>query len=339
MFFVEFLDALWSLLISISGYVLLGLFFVGLVHIYISEEWIKKHLGEKGWKSVVKGTLYGMPLPLCSCGVIPLATSLSKRGASKGAVTSFFITTPITGVDSLFATYGVFGLPMAVIRLISSVISGLAAGFLAGSESVDENKDSPKEESCCSSCGCESSKPKKSKLKEAYDYAIFNVFADIAKPMAYGLLAAALLVVLLPSDVSTWASSFPLLAYLGVLLIGLPMYVCSISAIPMALALVVAGFSPGVAFVFLVAAPATNIITATLVYKILGAKTLFVYMMSIIVTTLVFAYFVDALPQEWFVPTSSLEEESHSLLGVISAIIFTSMMLFFMFRKPKKEAC
>jgi uncharacterized protein len=126
-FIVDFLTNFWHLVTMIGLYVCIGLVFVGIVHLYISEDWIKKYLGKKSRFGALKGALYGIPLPLCSCGVIPLVASLRKKGASKSSVTSFFITTPMTDVDSIIATYGVFGLPMAVLRVISSFISGLIA--------------------------------------------------------------------------------------------------------------------------------------------------------------------------------------------------------------------
>jgi uncharacterized membrane protein YraQ (UPF0718 family) len=85
-FILNFLQSFWELSVMIGLYVLIGLIFVGIIHLYISEDWIKKHLGEDNKYSALKGALYGIPLPLCSCGVIPLATSLRQKGASKKAV-------------------------------------------------------------------------------------------------------------------------------------------------------------------------------------------------------------------------------------------------------------
>ena len=337
-FLMQLLLTLWSLLVSMGLYVLLGLVFVGIIHLYISEAWIKKHLGGSGFKSVLKGTLYGIPLPLCSCGVIPLATSLHKSGASKGAVSSFFITTPMTGVDSILATYGVFGWPMAVVRVVSAVISGLIAGMLVESQQKSSDNEMSVE-SECGCCGCHASAPKP-KWKEAVDYALFEVFDDVVKPMIYGLFMAALLMLFIPKDLTHWLNDVPLLAYAGVLLIGLPMYVCSISAIPMALGMLFAGLSPGAAFVFLAAAPASNIITAGVIQKSLGTAALSAYLFSIVGVTILFAFGVDAMPEEWFRVQTMLDSEKHSLIETISGGIFGIMLFYFLMRaalKSKKQ--
>ncbi len=147
---IDFIENFWNLTVMIGLYILIGLIFVGIAHLYISKAWIQKHLGEDSSNPSLKGALYGIPLPLCSCGVIPLATSLREKGASKKAVTSFFITTPMTGVDSIIATYGVFGLPMAILRVISSFISGVVAGSLVKDE-IKNDISKKEEHSCCCS--------------------------------------------------------------------------------------------------------------------------------------------------------------------------------------------
>jgi hypothetical protein len=324
----ELVTVFWSLSVSIGYYVFLGLVFVGIVHLYISEEWIKKHLGQGSQYDAFKGALYGIPLPLCSCGVIPLAASLRKKGASKKAVTSFFITTPMTGVDSIIATYGVFGLPMAIIRVVSSLISGILAGLLVKNDDI-----APQEpESCCSnSCGCPSESEKEpSSLQKAYDYAIYEVFADIAKPMLYGLILATLFMVFIPQSFLYHFNESLLLTYIVVFLLSLPIYVCSISAIPIAISLLAFGLSPGAAFIFLAAAPATNIITAGIIKKIMGMKTMIIYLVSIILTTTLFALLIDyLLPTSWFTFIDKTLHEDVSITFQITGVLFVAMTLYF----------
>jgi len=333
-FILDFLNIFWDLSVMIGFYILMGLFFVGIVHLYISEEWIKKHLGKSNKYSAIKGALYGIPLPLCSCGVIPLATSLRKKGASKKAVTSFFITTPMTGVDSIIATYGVFGFPMAIIRVVSSFISGVVAGSLIKEDSEDVVDEEHK--SCCSSGSCSVKHPEEqSSLKKALDYSLNEVFSDLAKPMFYGLLLAVLFMILVPSNGVQFFNENLLLTYVLVFLTALPLYVCSVSAIPIALSMLAIGVSPGVAFIFLAAAPATNIITAGIVKKILGSDVLKVYLASIITVTVMFALMIDfILPKEWFIYISTdLETESQSMIDIVGAIIFLGMMFYFVIKQ------
>ncbi len=336
-FIIDFLQNFWELSIMIGLYVLIGLIFVGVIHLYISEDWIKKHLGEDNKYSALKGALYGIPLPLCSCGVIPLATSLRQKGASRKAVTSFFITTPMTGVDSIIATYGVFGLPMAIIRVVSSFISGVIAGSFVKESFDDIVKEEQK--SCCSSSCCSSAKPQKeNKFKKAYDYAMFEVFSDLAKPMFYGLILATLFMMLIPNNGVEFLNENLFITYILVFLVALPLYVCSISAIPIALSMLAIGISPGVAFIFLAAAPATNIITAGIIKKILGNDVLIVYLISIISVTVSFALMIDfVFPMEWFSSfLQSTQNESNSIVDIVGAIIFLTLMIYFTFKQCLK---
>jgi uncharacterized membrane protein YraQ (UPF0718 family) len=266
--------------------------------------------------------------------VIPLASSLRQKGASKKAVTSFFITTPMTGVDSIIATYGVFGLPMAIIRVISSFISGMVAGSLV-KESFEENKEE-KEQSCCNSNCCSSAKPlKENQFKKALNYALFEVFSDLAKPMFYGLILATIFMMLIPNNGVEFLNENLFITYILVFLVALPLYVCSISAIPIALSMLAIGISPGVAFIFLAAAPATNIITAGIIKKILGNDVLRVYLVSIITVTVSFALMIDfILPIEWFeYIANSVHGESISTFDIVGAIIFLILMLYFMIKQ------
>ena len=338
-FLVDFLHNFWELTVMIGLYVLIGLIFVGIVHLYVSEDWIKKHLGEDNKYSALKGALYGIPLPLCSCGVIPLATSLRQKGASKKAVTSFYITTPMTGIDSIIATYGVFGLPMAIIRVISSFISGVVAGSFV-KESYNNLQEEKK--SCCSSscCGSNSKETKKdNQFIKAYNYAMYEVFSDLAKPMFYGLILATLFMLLIPNNGVEFVNDNLLIGYVLIFLVALPLYVCSISAIPIALSMLAVGVSPGIAFIFLAAAPATNIITIGVIKKILGNDVLIVYLVSIIAVTISFALMIDfVFPKEWFMYTlKSVENESHSILDMGGAIVFLGVMFYFVLKQWMKS--
>lgn len=330
-FILEFLENFWTLSLMLGFYVILGLVFVAVAHFYISSEWIKKHLNGKS--SAIKGAIYGIPLPLCSCGVIPLALSLKEKGASKKAVTSFFITTPMTGVDSIIATYGVFGLPMAVLRVISSFLSGIIAG---GFVKDDKEQSKSKTTTTCS-CNCCGEKEEKVTVKGAIDYTLNNIFKDLAKPMFYGLTIATIFVIFLPEGGVNFLSENLFVSYALVLLVALPLYVCSISAIPIALSMLLLGVSSGGAFLFLAAAPATNIITAGVVKRFLGTDVLIIYLCSIIAITLSFALMIDfVLPSDWFTFASdSIHVESYSLLDKFSGVVFLALTISYMFKREK----
>ncbi len=125
-----FLDSLMSLSNAMAPYILFGLLFAGVLHEVVPESLVTKHLGKESISSVLKATLFGVPLPVCSCGVIPLATSIKKSGASRGATLSFLISTPITGVDSILATYGMFGWIFTFYRVFTSMVIAVIAGIL-----------------------------------------------------------------------------------------------------------------------------------------------------------------------------------------------------------------
>ena len=118
------------LLDAMSIYLLVGLLLAGILKQIIPDDFISKHLGKSSIGSVIKATIFGIPLPICSCSVIPLAQSLRKEGASKGAVQSFLISTPITGVDSILATFSFFGLIFTLFRVLSSIIIAIIVGLI-----------------------------------------------------------------------------------------------------------------------------------------------------------------------------------------------------------------
>ena len=114
--FIGLVYSFVNILNEMSPYILLGFVIAGLLHVFVKPATMARHLSGNSWKPVLKAAAFGIPLPLCSCGVLPTAVSLRRQGASKAASTSFLIATPQTGVDSIAATYSLLGLPFAVIR-------------------------------------------------------------------------------------------------------------------------------------------------------------------------------------------------------------------------------
>lgn len=131
MFYINnFFQELVMLTNEMSPYIILGFFFAGILHVYIRKERIQKYLGKRDLKSVIYASLLGIPLPLCSCGVIPTGISFYKDGASKGATVSFLISTPQTGIDSILVTYSLLGLPFTIIRPIVAFFTGILGGVI-----------------------------------------------------------------------------------------------------------------------------------------------------------------------------------------------------------------
>ncbi len=293
-----------SLFNEMSPYLLFGFFFAGILHVFVSLDAVAKHLGKSSFGSVVKAVIFGIPLPLCSCGVIPSAIMLKRKGASRGAVVSFLIATPITGVDSIFATYSLMGIVFTIFRVVAASITALVAGILTN---IFDFKHMPTEElapgETCPHCENESPslEPEKedakkdSKFKELFFYAFIQLLGDIWKWLIVGILIAGIISYLIPDTFiqqylgSSWQSM------LIMLVIGIPMYVCSTGSIPIAASLLLKGMSPGAALVFLLAGPATNAVTITLVSKELGRRATVFYVMTIAVMSILMGMLLNLI--------------------------------------------
>jgi len=360
----HFLDALWQLSLAMAPYILFGLFFAGLLHEVIPDSIVTKHLGSSDVKSVLKSTVFGIPLPVCSCGVIPLATSIKKSGASKGATLSFLISTPITGVDSILATYGIFGWIFTLYRAVTSMIIAMIAGILTNifdkEEEIETKKpafstltsaqpsafsiNAPKmEESCCTDTGscCSSNQEEKKKFSmiSALRYAFITLLGDIAKPLFWGLLLGALITVAVPENLADLLTNYTWLSYLIVIAIAVPMYVCATASLPIAAGLMLSGVSAGAAFVFLSAGPATNTVTIGVVKKMLGTKSLGIYLGSIIVGSIFFGLGLDYIFNVSDINPSSLINlhEEAGLISTVSSIILWGLVLWFILKPYFKK--
>ena len=283
---------------EMSPYLLLGFFLAGLMHAFIPGNYYTKHLSRPTMGSVVKAALFGVPLPLCSCGVIPTAMSLRREGASKGAVTSFLIATPQTGIDSIIATFSLMGLPFALLRPVAALATAVFGGGMTnlfaesgGHEAAEDNCD----DDCCCHGDCKKHKNFLQKMGEDLNYAFVEMMEDIGKWLVIGIIAAGVITVLVPDSLfsvfqgNTWASMLLVLA------IAIPMYLCSTGSIPIAVALMLKGLTPGAALVLLMAGPACNMASILVVRNVLGTRTLLVYLASIILGSVAFGVLIDAL--------------------------------------------
>ncbi len=321
---ILYLENLWHLFVDMAFYIVIGLVFTGLLHAFIKKETILKHIGKDSTGSVVKASVLGVPLPLCSCGVVPTAMYLGKSGASKGSVVSFLTSTPQTGIDSIIATYGMLGPLFAVYRALaaffSGIISGVVTNILCKNDTLNYNQSktscgcsgeepSPvaKSSCCCSgeathqqdSC-CSSSAPLQNKqnvsfvkkLKIAFTYGFGEFLDEISVHFVVGLLIAALISTLLPASVFENFSN-PIVIMLLMVIIGIPMYICSTASIPIAVSLMLKGISPGAAFVFLFTGPVTNIASLLVLVNTLGKKVVAIYLSVAAVSAIAFGFLFD----------------------------------------------
>ena len=311
------------LITGMSPYLLLGFLLAGLMHAFVPGKFYTKYLSRKSFRSVLNAALLGIPLPLCSCGVIPTAMSLRKEGASKGAVVSFLISTPQTGVDSIIATFSLMGLPFAIVRPIAALFTAIFGGVIVDKAEPEkkccchsEEKKTEEHYCCCHShkeeaehvCHCHSEEKKGegsshchshksffTKIKEALTYAYVDMMEDIGKWLVIGLVVAAAITVLVPTEYFAVFQGNTFASMLLVLCIAMPMYLCATGSIPIAVALMMKGLTPGAALVMLMAGPACNFASMLLIRRSLGLRTMLVYILSIVLGAVAFGYLIDML--------------------------------------------
>ncbi len=290
-----------NILNEMSPYILLGFLIAGFLHIFVRPSAMTRHLSGPGFKPVVKAALFGIPLPLCSCGVLPTAVALRRRGASKAASTSFLIATPQTGVDSIAATYSLLGLPFAIIRPVAALAGAVAGGMAVGKLDPEEKEgqvDVPDDEPVPASFW--------GKVVASVRYGLVDMVASVGKWLVIGLVVAALITVFVPDSLFVGLSNYPLLAMLAVVAVAIPMYICATGSIPIALSLMLKGLSPGIAFVMLMAGPAANFASIMILNRTMGRRATAVYVGSVVVTAIAFGLVIDLLlPRSWFVPGGS----------------------------------
>jgi uncharacterized membrane protein YraQ (UPF0718 family) len=343
-----FINALIDLSNAMAPYILFGLLFAGVLHELVPDTLVTKHLGKENIWSVVKSTIFGIPLPVCSCGVIPLATSIKKSGASKGATLSFLISTPITGVDSILATYGIFGWIFTLYRAVTSMIIAMVAGILTNifdkeevvSSTVTEEKSSccSVEKSCCSS-GSEKEEKKSFSFIGALRYGFVTLLGDIAKPLFWGLVLGALITVLIPKNLSDILIEYAWLSYVIAIVIAVPMYVCATASLPIAAGLMLSGVSAGAAFVFLSAGPATNTVTIGVVKQMLGTRSLVIYLGSIVIGSVLFGLGLDYLFLSANIDPQSLinMSEEVGVVSMIASVLLWGFIAWFMLEPYVKK--
>jgi uncharacterized protein len=313
--------ALWSLYLEIAPLLVFGLAVAGLLHVLVPEEAVERHLGRRGRFGTLKATLFAIPLPLCSCSVVPVVAGLRRKGASQGASVSFLIAAPQIGADSFLLTQGLLGLPFAAYRAAASFLTALVAG-LAVQRLPDSNEP-------LQSGGVSAGPPRRT-LREFAGYAQ-DLLGSMANNLLIGLVLAALILVFLPDEIiGDLLQGQDWLGRLLMLAVGIPMYVCATASTPIAAALVVKGVSPGAALVFLLTGPATNILTLAMLRSSLGLRAMGVYLLSIAGFSLAAGWLLDRMPtlSAALVEAPCLHgEESLTWWGLGGALLLGGMLL------------
>lgn len=289
------LAASWHSLVESAPYLLFGFLVAGMLHAFVSTDLVARHLGGGRVASVVKAALLGVPLPLCSCGVLPAALDLRRKGASRGAVLSFLVSTPETGVDSMALSWVLLGPVLTAFRPLAAFVTAVAAGVL---ENVfgREGEAGPE---LAGGCGCApprvDRRPLAARLGEGLRYAFGDLLGDLAPWLGAGFLAAGVIGAAVPEGALERTLGAGPLAYLVMLAVGVPLYICATASTPVAAALLLKGLSPGAALVFLLAGPATNAASLTALAGTLGWRATLRYLAAIAGVSLAMGALLDAL--------------------------------------------
>ena len=306
---LAYISACWDMLVEMAPYMLFGFFVAGLLHILVNPQTIATYLGKGRIRSVLYATLLGVPLPLCSCGVLPTATALRKQGANDGATMAFLIATPETGVDSIAVTYGLLDPIMAVFRPLAAFVTAFAAGVTQNLFGKSYNEQalesirldrSCKVDHCCDGENCPPETHRNhhsyaEKFAAAVKYGFGEILDDIAGWLVVGLLIAGAISVLIPETFFEAYLGGGFSSMLIMLAVGIPLYICATGSTPIAAALIMKGVSPGAAFVFLLAGPATNAATISVVYGLLGKRATTIYLSSIAACSILMGLLLDQI--------------------------------------------
>ncbi|MFB6317778.1 permease [Saccharicrinis sp. FJH54] len=322
---LKYFEALLDISVEMAPYLLLGFLLAGAMKVFLPQNFVNKYMGKGNRWSVMNAALIGVPLPLCSCGVIPTGISFYKNGAGKGASVSFLVSTPQTGFDSIMITYSLLGLPFALLRPVIAFVTGIFSGLVTDAVT---HRDAVEPMQKVAAHSYETGR----KWGRLFHYALEEFLMDIAKWLIIGLMLAALITVVVPDEFFMNYLNSSLISMLVILAVSMPLYICATASVPIAAALMLKGLSPGAALVLLMAGPATNAATMTVIKQTMGTKTLIVYLATIISGALLSGFIIDTfLPASWFVlPAEMLHGHHHILpewLHVAAALVLLLSVL------------
>ncbi len=332
-----FVKGFWGTLADMSPYLLFGFFVAGVLSVFISAEFIERHLGGSGIWPLLKASAFGVPLPLCSCGVIPVTMSLRKHGASKGACVAFLLSTPQTGADSILVTLSLLGPVYAIFRPLAALITGLIGGGLVtmlDHEPPQSNVSQPEDTDAC--CAGKKQKPK---IVRVLRHGFITLPGDIGKAMLVGLVVAAIISTVVPEDFFAPFLGGGILAMVVMMALGIPVYVCATASVPVAVALLAKGVSPGAVMVFLMTGPATNAAALATIWANLGRRTAITYIATVAACSIAAGLLLDRIVQgiggditfkpSWMLPP---------VVKYVSAVVLLAVLTFAIVRKRGTSA-
>lgn len=317
----------WKVLCQLAPWLLLGMLLSGMLHVFLPAGFVRRKF--QGFSGVLKAVLLGVPLPLCSCGVIPAGIGLKNQGASNGASVGFLISTPQTGIDSILVSASFFGWPFAIFKMFTAAVTGVIGGWVT-------DRVEPSFESAEAASGKEDGLadvvPHGSALWRIWVHGV-EIVRSIWGWLLIGIVISAVIETYIPPQWFEVVGQWGLLPSMFlVLLVAAPLYVCATASVPIAAALVTGGLSPAAALVFLMAGPATNITTMGAIRNRFGWKTLVVYLSTIIVGSMVFAWMFDWLLTAEVATHSPHDHDHKNWWAIGSAVLLLAMVASFIWK-------
>ncbi|MEK6198488.1 MAG: SO_0444 family Cu/Zn efflux transporter [Desulfobacterales bacterium] len=341
----------WHLLLEASVYILFGMLVGGLLKVFLNPSFVADHLGKGKFSSVIKAALFGIPIPLCSCGVLPAAASLKRQGANNGATTAFLISTPESGVDSMAITYALLDPIMTVARPVSAFITAVAAGITENLLHTQKEEDWEKVidrscpiDNCCDGNDCSPEEHARhhsfgEKIWSGLKFAVDDLWGDLAGWFFAGLLLAGVISAIIPQELMVQYLGGGLHSMLIMLIVGIPMYICATASTPVAAALILKGVSPGAALVFLLVGPATNVTSLSVLFGLLGKRATAIYLIMLSLFAVLSGLVVDMIYNNFGVSASVVAGQAGEVIpywlqfvGALIVILLSIKPLYLFFR-------
>lgn len=339
---VAWLSLTWRMILESALMLLFGFVLAGIIRALLTPTSMKSLFGRGRLTQIVTASVIGVPLPLCSCSVLPVTAQLRKSGLSREGTVSFLISTPETGADSIALSYKLLGPFFAIVRPVAALVTAFAAGLVSYISSPAEKAipvlqtfDNPGQ----------SPKGLGARLWAGQKYVAGDILPDLAYYLFWGYLAAGAAAALIPGDILQ-SGLAPWLQYLGVIAVSLPVYVCATSSTPLAAVLLSLGIMPGAVLAFLLVGPATNLTSLVVQKRILGLRTTVTMTLVVIVCAIGLGIAVDYLAGDAAGSVFRLNhaaegEEPAKWYDVVSAVALGALMLYYTgrhyFRKLRKK--
>ena len=352
---ISIINASWQVFYESAVYMLFGFFIAGILYVFIKPETVGRYLGKGRVRPVILAALAGIPIPLCSCGVLPVAAGLKRQGANNGAIMSFLISTPESGIDSIPLTFALLDPIIALIRpvaaFITAIVTGLFENVLLPPKSSSDNIPEvvcSGSGSCCSTGTLEnqaelSEKRFIAKIVSGLKFAFVDLLGDIGKWFLLGVILAGIITYMIPDSFFPTYLNNNFTAMLVMLVAGIPMYVCATASTPIAAALVLKGLNPGAALVFLLAGPATNIASISMISSLFGKKSLLIYLSSIAICSIVFGLFTDMLYYGMGISATATAGQAANIIPhyiqINSALILAALIIFALCKDVPHAVC